>query len=205
MSDVSSLGVYRSRVRDEDVWSFSDRLGTPDSKFIGVRAGVCQRPQRDSVCLEAKRRAAQRMPVDMIMRRMRSEDGSVLNGSFPSSLNSEGVQFFFLQFEWAIMCTLSPPESDSWLTSRLFIDALGEAIPEVEPYGTVISHRRTSRKQMEVRFVVIKARVRTRAPPDTNESEIVKSLCRLTKRRGIVSEMATQHLFLGSKVICSEG
>ena len=45
VSDVSRLGVYRGRPRDEDVWSFSDRPGIPELEFVGVRGGIGKRPR----------------------------------------------------------------------------------------------------------------------------------------------------------------
>lgn len=42
------------------------------------------------------------------------------------------ARLFFLHFESALR-TLSPPDSDSWLASRLFIDE--EAVPELKPCG----------------------------------------------------------------------
>ena len=78
MSDVSGLGVYRGRARDEDVWSFSDRPGIPELKLVGVRAGVGQCPRRDRIVLRLKDGAAQRVRVCyiMIMRGMKSEGGT---------------------------------------------------------------------------------------------------------------------------------
>src|ERR1700753_2162366 len=55
MSDVSSPGVYRGRARNEDVWSFSDRPRIPESRFVGVRAGVGQRPQRGRLDLRLEK------------------------------------------------------------------------------------------------------------------------------------------------------
>lgn len=128
VSDVSVLGVNRGRARDEEVWSFSDRPGIPEPKLVGVRAGVGRRPRREGFVLRLKDVPAVR-PVRVVEMKIRIENLTVV-----SKVIEYDTRFFFFYRSSRCMLTFSPPDSGSWLTSRLFIDAGRETIPDVEPF-----------------------------------------------------------------------